>query len=37
LAVLSSVWETVLHVESSSQGGVHDTTRQAILPLQAIS
>jgi hypothetical protein len=37
LAVLSSVWATVLQVESSSHGGVQDTTRQEILPLQAIS
>jgi hypothetical protein len=37
LAVASSVWETVLQVESSSHGGVHDTTRHEILPLHAIS
>jgi hypothetical protein len=36
-AVVSSVWATVLQVASSNHGGVHETTRQAIRPLQAIS
>jgi hypothetical protein len=37
LAVASSVWATVLQLESSCHGGVQDTTRQEIRPLQAIS
>ena len=37
LAVLLSVALDVLHVLSSSQGGVHDTTRQAMRPEQAMS
>jgi hypothetical protein len=36
LAVESSIWTTLLHAESSSHGGVHETHRQAIRPLQAI-
>ena len=37
LAVLLSVALDVVHVLSSSQGGVHDTTRQAMRPEQAMS
>jgi hypothetical protein len=37
LAVLSSVWATVVQVASRTQGGVQDTTRQEIRPLHPIS
>jgi hypothetical protein len=37
LAVLLSVALVVLQVLSSTQGGVQDTTRQAMRPEQAIS
>jgi hypothetical protein len=36
LAVLSSSARAVVHVGSTSHGGMHDTTRQTIRPMQAI-
>jgi hypothetical protein len=37
LAVLSSVWDAVVQLGSSTHGGVQDTTLQAIRPLHVMS